>query len=171
MDRRRFLKRGLLGGAILTLGGGISLAAWPTKKSYPPRRALACLDERRFAILAAIAARTVRAEGADPIEIAHRVDATISLGFPEAQDDFRQLLLLFESALAGLLFDRRVRPFTRLSAEEQDAVLCAWRDSRVTVRRGGYHALRKLTLAAHYASPETWSTVGYPGPPEIAGAP
>ncbi len=171
MKRRSFLKRGLLGGFLLATAGGLGLGLWPSLIERKPRRPLKCLDERHFGILAAIAARTVQAPGADPIEIAHAVDETFGLGVPEAQHDFRQLLLLFENALAGLVFDGRWKPFTRLSPEAQDAVLVSWRESKLVVRRGGYHVLRKLTLAAHYANPASWPTVSYPGPPQISGQP
>jgi len=170
MTRRGFLKRGLLGGLLLTVGGGLGLGLWPTRKDATPRRALRALDARRFAIAAAVAGRTVRAPGADPIEIAHRLDDYLVLATPEVRKDILQLLLLFDNALAGLLFDGRPKPFTRLSPEAQDAALLAWRDSKVTVRRAGYHALRKLTLSLHYASPDTWASVSYPGPPQISEA-
>jgi hypothetical protein len=126
------------------------------------------LDERRFAVLAAIAARTVRAPGADPAEIAHTVDAHLQTGVAEERADLLQLLSLFENALAGALLDGRFRPFTRLSGEAQDRVLATWRGSRIAVRRVGYQALKKLTCAAHYASLATWPSVGYPGPPTIS---
>jgi hypothetical protein len=166
MNRRTFLRRGLLGGTILALGG-VGLSAWPSLLERRPRQPLKVLDEKRFAVLAAVASRTVRAPGADPIAIAHAVDDTLSRAVPEVQNDFRQLLALFENALAGLVFDGRPKPFTRLSPEAQDAVLTNWRDSRLTVRRAGYQALRKLTSAAHHAQPSTWASVGYPGPPQL----
>jgi hypothetical protein len=75
---------------------------------------------------------------------------------------------VLESALAGMIFDGRTKPFTRLSPEAQDAVLAHWRDSRLLVRRTGYQVLRKLTCAAHYAQPTSWASVGYPGPPTLA---
>ena len=39
--------------------------------------------------------------------------------------------------------------------------------SHLAVRRSGYAVLRKLTQAAHYAAPEAWADVGYPGPPQL----
>jgi hypothetical protein len=141
---------------------------WPTRRLHAPRRALRVLDAREFAVLAAVAARTVGAPGADPVEIAHAVDTTLTYTAPEAQSDMKQLLALFENALAGLLFDGRMRPFTQLGPEAQDAVLAAWRDSSVGVRRQGYVTLRKLTQAAHYAQPSCWASVGYNGPPQIS---
>lgn len=167
MNRRTFIRRGLFGGLLLALGGSIGLATWSSDRMRRPKRALRALDERQFAILAAVAARTVGSPQADPIEIAHRVDLQMSLAGAEARGDFGQLLLLFENALAGLLFDGRARPFTRLSPQAQDAVLEHWRTSRLTLRRSGYGVLRKLTQAAWYASPEAWAETGYPGPPTL----
>ncbi|MBK6686620.1 MAG: gluconate 2-dehydrogenase subunit 3 family protein [Deltaproteobacteria bacterium] len=166
MDRRAFLQRGLVGGAILA-ASACTLHAWPVQDRYQPQGNLQCLDPRTFVVLASIAARTVQDPVADPVAIAHAVDRTIALSAPEAASELRQLLNLFESGLAGLLLDGRLRPFTRLTPDRQDQVLAAWRDSRLVLRRAGYTALRKLTLAAHYASPTTWEGVGYPGPPEL----
>lgn len=168
MNRRTFIRRGLFGGLLLAVGGSVGLLAWPSDQRLRPRRPLKALDERQFAVLAAIAARTVGAPQADPITIAERVDAQMALAPPEARADFGKLLLLFENALAGLVFDGRARPFTRLPPEAQDQVLAHWRDSRLAVRRSGYAALRKLTQAAWYAAPEAWPDVGYPGPPQLA---
>jgi hypothetical protein len=164
VKRRSFLKRGIFGGVVLAAAG---LGLWPSRKDHAPKRALKVLDERRFAILAAVAARTVTAPKADPVEVAHRVDDYLALQTTEVKGDVKNLLLLFENALAGLLFDFRAKPFTRLSPESQDAVLLAWRDSRILVRRAGYHALRKLTLSAHWSMPEHWADAHYPGPPTI----
>ncbi len=163
-----FIKRGLFGGLLLGIGGTGALALYPSDLKFKPKRALRSFDEHTFGVLAAIASRTVTAPGADPVEIAHRVDETISLGVPEGRADLGKLLLLFENAAVGFLFDRRTKPFTVLDEKAQDRVLEAWRDSKLVLRRSGYLALKKLTLAAHYASPDTWASVNYPGPPEIA---
>jgi Gluconate 2-dehydrogenase subunit 3 len=168
MNRRTFIRRGLFGGLLLAVGSSIGLAAWPSDQSPRARRRLQALDARQFAILAAVAARTVQAPKADGVEIAHRVDEQMARAYPEVRADFGKLLLLLENALAGLLLDGRARPFTRLSAAAQDDVLADWRDSHLAVRRSGYAILRKLTQAAHYASPEAWEDIGYPGPPQIA---
>ena len=156
-----------MGGSLLAIGG-VGLVAWPTRRTFRPKRALLVLDEREFAILAAVAARTVGAPGADPAEIAHGSDLALSCNAPDAQKEFKQLLMLFENALAGLLLDGHLGAFTGLSPEKQDAVLAGWRDSGVAVRRTGYTALRKLTQAAYYANPACWPQVGYAGPPQIS---
>jgi hypothetical protein len=167
MDRRSFLQRGVLGGLLLAVGGSVGLALWPTATTPRPRRPLHAFDERQFAILAAVSSRTVQAPGADPIEIAHRVDERLGLAYPEVRGDIGKLLLLLENGLTGLLLDGRARPFTRLSPEAQDRALINWRDSKLALRRGGYGALRRLTQAAWYGPPDAWEATGYPGPPTL----
>ena len=162
MNRRTFLKRGLAGGAVLLLGGG-TLALLPTKEQGAPTHALAVLEPRSFQVLVAIAKR-VAPGTADPVSVAEGVDALLRRAPVEVQRDFNKLLGLFENALPGLLFDGRVLPFTRLSPESQDAVLRHWRDSRLALRRTGYHALRRICLAVAYADEKQWPAVGYAPP-------
>jgi hypothetical protein len=150
------------------MGGAVGLVAWPSAEKARARQALRALTPRQFAVLAAVASRTVTAPKADPITIAERVDAQMATAPPEVRADFGKLLLLFENALAGFVLDGRPKPFTRLSPEAQDDVLADWRDSRLVVRRSGYAILRKLTQAAYYAAPDGWADIGYPGPPQIS---
>jgi hypothetical protein len=67
--------------------------------------------------------------------------------------------------VAGFLFEGQLRTFTSCSPWEQDDRLRGWAHSRVTLRRSGFRALKKLVTAAYYASPEAWPAIGYPGPP------
>jgi hypothetical protein len=158
----------LFGGAVLALGGA-GLALQPTRRTAEPTAPLRVLDARGFQVMAAIAARVVTVEGADPAAIAQGADDALSRAAPEAQADLRKVLVLFENALPGLLFDGRARPFTQLDAAAQDRVLEAWRESRLVIRRGAYQALRKLCLAVHYGEPRTWRDLRYPGPPQLGG--
>jgi hypothetical protein len=162
VDRRTFLKRGLVGGAVLLLGGG-TLAVLPTKDQGAPKRALAVLEPRAFQVLVAVAKRVVP-ETSDPVNVVQGVDDLLRRAPPEVQTDFNKLLGLFENALPGLLFDGRVLPFTRLSPDSQDAVLRSWRDSRLALRRTGYHVLRKICLAVAYTDEANWPAVGYAPP-------
>jgi hypothetical protein len=149
------------------MAAGTGLHLWPTLRRHTPKRELRVVDDQQFAILAAVAARMVSVPGVDPAELAHRVDETLSLGPPEVGADFRKLLGLLESGLAGLLLDGRPRPFTRLDGDAQDKALLAFRDSRMLPRRSGFRALRQLCQAAHYAEQGAWAPTGYPGPPAL----
>jgi hypothetical protein len=166
-SRRRFLRTGLLGGALLALGG-VGLAFYPSKEVGVAKAPLEVLDARAFQVLIAVAGRVVTAKGRDPVAIAHGVDHSLSYALPETQEAIGKLLGLFENALPGLLLDGRVQPFTRLSAGSQDAVLESWRTSRIELRRSGYQALRKLVLAAYYMEESSWGPLAYDPPANLS---
>jgi hypothetical protein len=168
--RRSFLKRGVLGGALLALGGGGFLLSRRSKPiARPLNKPLKVLDEVELAVLSAIAARVIPARTGMPstedLDLAFRADLVLSQVDPNATREVKQLLKLFENALTGFLFGARVRPFTRLPEAEQDQVLQEWQTSRLMLRRTGFQALRTLITAAYFGSPEAWSATGYPGPP------
>jgi hypothetical protein len=177
-DRRTFLKRGLLGGGLLALAGTLPFAFRSTAVGRRPRRALRLLSVEEHAVLAAVAARIVPGDGADPtwpraddVDCAGKIDALLATVHPDVGNDFRRLLRLFESGFLGTFIAASPRPFTRAAPAEQDARLEAWRRSRLTVLRSGYQALRRLSLAAYYASPEVYARIGYPGPPDVPQVP
>ena len=177
-DRRRLLKRGLLGGALLLAGGALPLALRSTLARRRPARPLKLLSDDVHAIFAAVAARVVPGDGAgaswptaDALDCAGKVDALMATTHPEVGAEFRQLLHLFENALFGLAIAGQPTPFTRCSPAQQDARLEAWRRSRLSLLRSGYQALKRLAHATYYSSPEVYSLMGYAGPPEVPRGP
>jgi hypothetical protein len=177
-ERRRFLKRGLLGGALLAVGGSVPLALRATRLGAPPRAPLKLLSPEEYAIFAAVAARIVPGANADArwptaeaLDCAGKVDALMARVHPEIGADFRKLLHLFDNALVGLFTNASTRPFTHADAAAQDARLDAWRNSRVALLRSGYLALKRLAQATYYSSPEIYALVGYPGPPAVPAPP
>lgn len=167
-SRRKFLKKGLFGGLLLALGGGV-LALYPSGHVASPTGPLLALEPLSFQVLVAVAGRMVVAKTANAVAIAHAVDLALTRTSPEAQADMNKLLSLLENALPGLVFDGRVQPFTRLSLESRDRVLESWRTSRFALRRSGYQALRKLCLASHYLEEKTWGPLGYKPPTGLNG--
>lgn len=167
LSRRSLIKRGLLGGAVLAVGGAGFLASRGTRRGKPPPRPLSVLSEDEHAVMQAIAARVVLpGEGAPSLDdTAWNVDQLLTAVDSSAVKEVKQVLGLFESALAGFLFGGRVTPFTRLSPEEQDRVLREWQQSRLLVRRTSFSALKTLALAGYYGSSAAWGYLGYPGPP------
>lgn len=164
MQRRSLLKRGLFGGALLVLAGAGGVALIPGDRSMAAGGPLFVLDARTFSVMAAVAARVLAGTTASPSDIAMKVDAALRYTSLESRKDFNSALMLLENALAGLLFRGKPVPFTELEEAAQDAALLGWRDSRLVLLRGAYHAMRKLCLAAHYATPAGWPDTGYPGP-------
>ena len=169
-SRRRLLRGSLVSGALLALGG-VGLAMWPTKRGGAPAEPLRVLSEDEHAILAAFAARVCPqpgpdVPGANTIGVALAADRLLDRSDPEVGSGLKSALALFESGLAGALFFEHARPFTQLAPEDQDAVLYAWRDSRVAVRRTVFRALSALCTSLYYGDPRTWPGIGYPGPPD-----
>jgi hypothetical protein len=176
--RRRLLKRGLFGGALLLAGGALPLALRSTLVRRKPARPLRLLSEAEHAVFAAVAARIVPGDGAGPawptadaLDCAGKVDALMAASHPAVAAEFRQLLHLFENGLVGLAVGGSPTPFTRGSPEAQDARLEAWRRSRLALLRSGYQALKRLSQATYYSSPEIYALLGYPGPPEVQRGP
>ncbi|MFZ5470182.1 MAG: gluconate 2-dehydrogenase subunit 3 family protein [Myxococcota bacterium] len=169
-SRRSFLRRGLVGGALLALGGGGFLASRRTALVPLPVEGLLVLDATEYAVVHALATRFIVPQEGWPtiadVGVPLAVDRLLALAPTDARAELRQLLGLFENALPNFLFGARTRPFTQMAAEEQDQVLAEWRDSAVTLRRTGFTALRSLVLAGYYGSSKVHQAVGYPGPPQ-----
>lgn len=164
-DRRTFLKRGLIGGAVLVVGSGAYLGLRGPALRHAPAGPLYVLDGATFAILAAVAARVASFDEADPVRIAHGVDVALQYLPVEGQADLKRALRLLDNGLAGLFTRGSATPFTQLSPDAQDAALTRWACSSVAVLRSAFDALRKLCLAAHYAELENARAIGYPGVP------
>jgi hypothetical protein len=178
VSRRRFLKRGLLGGGLLVLAGTLPFAFRTTLLGKGPKRALRLLTGEEYAVLAAVAARLVPGDSAGPtwptadaVDCAGKIDALLATVHPDVGSDFRRLLRLFESSFLNTFTAGSPRPFTRATPADQDARLEAWRRSRLAMLRSGYQAMKRLAHAAYYSSPEVFSRVGYPGPPVVPQVP
>ncbi len=168
-SRRSVLKKGLFGGAVLALGG-VGLALRGSVMLDAPKDGLRVLSLREYSVLHALANRLIPPrEGFPNIDTVNAVvnaDRALTRVDEAARAELRQLMGLFENALPALLFGGRLTPFTQLSSADQDAVIREWQDSRLIVRRAGINALRTLLMAGYYASPLSWASLGYPGPPQ-----
>lgn len=166
--RRGVLRKGLLGGALLALGGGAFLFTRKSVEVDLPADGLLVLTPREYAIVSALAWRLVpRREGfpsVETVQVARACDRILSLVDATALEETKQLLMLLENALPNFLLGRRLSTFTTMSTDAQDAVLTEWQTSRITLRRTGYTALRGLVMAGYFSSQATWAAIGYPGP-------
>ncbi|MBL9038337.1 MAG: gluconate 2-dehydrogenase subunit 3 family protein [Archangium sp.] len=163
------MKRGLVGTALLAVGGGGWLALRSSTLLPAPSEGLLALSVREYSVVAALAGRLIPARAGFPTVEALKVplacDRILTQVDVTARDELKQLLMLFENALAGFLLGGRTRPFTELSGDEQEAVLVEWRDSSLALRRTGFLALRGLVMAAYYGNPLVWPALQYEGPP------
>jgi hypothetical protein len=166
--RRGVLRKGLIGGALLALGGGGFLFTRKSVEVDLPADGLLVLTPKELAVVTALAWRLIpRRDGfpdVEALQVARGCDRILALVDATALTETKQLLLLLENALPNFLFGRRTSTFTVMSTDEQDEVLREWQTSRITVRRSGFTALRGLVMAAYFQSDKTWAPTGYPGP-------
>ncbi len=168
-SRRSFLKKGLLGAALLAAGGGAWLGTRRTHPDPALKGPFLVFSEAEATVILAVADRLVppRPGFPRPLEVGvpRKVDAIAAMAHPAVQHELRQLIGLFESPFTGLFLDGLPGTFSGASPEAQDQRLHDWATSRIAVRRTGFRAMKKLVYAAYYSSPETYAAVGYPGPP------
>jgi hypothetical protein len=159
ITRREFLKTGLAGGVLLNVAGC-------TRPSE---------DGGRGTVLAAII--PVFLAGALPSSGEQR-DALVARTVIGVEKAISGLSLATQKEI-GELFDLLAFPPTRMlaagiwspwpkaSPEAIGNFLESWRHSRFDLLKSGYAALHDLVFGAWYARPDTWSAIGYPGPPEV----
>ncbi len=168
-SRRGVLKKGLWGGALLTLGGFGALFFRKSVEVPLPPGGLQVLSAREYAVLVVLAQRLLpKRAGAptvDELGVAATCDSVLAQADATSQKEFKQLLGLFENALANFLLGARPGTFTRMAEDAQEAVLEDWRTSRLSVRRTGFLALRTLVMASYFGNPKAWGAANYPGPP------
>ena len=163
VNRRGLFKRGLFGAALLSLGGGATLALRAGRDDLESPGALASLTPSSYPVLFSVAEAVLPdSEAAERVTLA--VDRSLSYATPRARRDLNQALGLLENGLVGFFTRGSGRPFSRLSIGERRAALTAWRDHSVLLR-GAAQVLRRLPLAAYYAEEAAAKAIGYPGPP------
>jgi hypothetical protein len=182
--RRGFLKKTVAGAALLAAAGAVPLALRKTRLR-PAKQPLRFFTPAEYSVFAAVAERVLargpadvpvelaavlRARPAAPapadLDVAGKADAFLAPLDAASAKDLKQLLALFDNALFSFATGGPPRPFTRMSAAEQDAHLERWATSRMAVRRTGFQALKRLSAAVYYGAPATYASVGYPGPPD-----
>ncbi len=151
--RRRFLKAGLLGTALLALGGSYLVLTRNPEQ------------EQRTVLDALVPALLLTAPGFDPSkrsQVVEMVQMAIR-GLPlHAQQELDQLFGLLASKpgqwLAG------VPAWSEATPEQLASFLTGWRHHKVDLFKVGYQALHDLVCGTYYSDESTWAALGYGGP-------
>ncbi len=170
MKRRRFFQVSVLGslglGAALLVGEHTLGRSLPDTITQGQPQPLLVLSASESVTLRAVTLRIL--DGASPsprldggAAICQFVDRYLTNLPTGLQSDVRALLHLVE--LYPLLQLKMAR-FSHLRAEEQDALLSGWQDSRLGLLRQGFQALKSLVCLAHYQDARSFATIGYSGP-------
>lgn len=160
MDRRGFLRSTAGGGLAIGLAAllpGCGDAAGKGASGFDLRS----LTQKEFDVARAAAEALLPGVGVDPESIAVRLDYELWAVGGAIEEDMRTVLQLLEHLT---LLGGRVRRFTALDPEERLAYLESWRDSRFSVRRAAFNAIKSFVYFFAYADPATWAATGFPGP-------
>lgn len=167
-SRRRFLKETTLG-IILLSAGGIHLSMCGTHERSSSRdEGFLFFSEQEYAILQAVARRIIGCEcpigeGPQEIDVALRADRFLAGADLEVQEQFHQLLVVFNAPLFAFLFDFRLSSFVSMSPETQDAYLHDWMTSPIAFRRTAFQALKRLCASMYYTDTRSWEGIEYTG--------
>jgi hypothetical protein len=159
----------LVGVALISVGSA-ALLLQPSR-SESVRGKLAVFDAKEAAILAALARRLCPpagpgSPGADAVGLVALLDKALLGADDEAVKGLKVALAIFDNALTGALFGERLRPFSQLDGQAQDAVIHNWQTSSVPFRRMLIHGLAGLTMSVYWGDPRSWPSTGYGGPPD-----
>jgi hypothetical protein len=149
-------------GAILPAG----CAGVPSGLAPPPGASLAVLSPRTYAVMTAAAMRVVGPKGAAlvadrSIDVGLLADAWLART-PAIGGPIGQALLLLEFGVWPLV--AKLRPFTALDGDGQDAVLRACMTSRLETMRAVFRGVRSLAMLTFYGADASRPLTGFPGP-------
>jgi len=94
---------------------------------------------------------------------AARADQFLSGADPEVQEQFHQLLTVFNAPLFTFLFDFRFSSFLSMSPEDKNSYIEDWMTSSLGVRRSGFQALKRVCMSMFYTHSSSWKEIGYEG--------
>lgn len=170
-SRRRFLKAGVVGGALLST---CSVVAFVRTRGYdlPPDREgkLVYLSPWQFIVFEHIARRIaapdVEGDMAVPsiedTDVVGFIDAYVAEMHPTVRRDLMRCLAYVEHIAP--LGSGYISRFTRLEPDEQDKVLAGMESSGKDLLRGGFAGLKALVFMGYYRDARTWKVLAYDGP-------
>ncbi len=112
---------------------------------------------------------------AKDLHVAMLVAETLSQENEQAKAEFRQLLGLLNSPVAGLLLAGSPRPFKAFSQAKREKYLSAMANSPMGQLRQGYQAIKRLATFVYFSVPDAegvnpnWEVLDYaaPAPPPV----
>ena len=167
-SRRKFLRETLFGAAVLSATKLIPFDIANADVAPDVQPVLKFFSPNEFLIMQAVAERIVGAPAgngptAGEINVAFRADQFLFEAEPEAQEQFHQLLTVFNGALFTFLFEFRFSSFINMSVEDQDSYLQSWMTSSYEFRRTAFQALKRVSVSMFYTESRAWNEIGYDG--------
>ena len=171
MDRRSFLKLGAASSAALT---GISLTATLTgcSESLPENSDWKILREGDRIFLKAIFPVLLKGSMPEDVQVKEQalnemltiVDGVIFNLDPHNQKQMVELFDLVNFGVSRSLTTGVWSKWDQASEADIEHFLTKWRESSIGLFNLAYNGLNRLACASWFGLPQSWHTVGYPGP-------
>ncbi len=167
-SRRKFLKETLSGVVFLSAAKLIPADfLFAAERDQVPGD-LQFFSPKEFLIFEAVAERIIGPATPGQVRskdvgVAARADQFLAGADPEVQDQFHQLLSVFNAPLFTFLFDFRTSSFLNMSLADKDSYLEDWMTSNLGFRRTGFQALKRVSMSMFYTDNRTWKEIGFDG--------
>ena len=174
LDRRTFMKAGVVGASALGGAASLSGCATTTQVTRPKDSRFKYLRDKDVVILKAITPAVLPAEftGTQAQNQAKlerfmlQVDDFLFHSCHFTQVALEDLFDKLDLAPARILLTGMWSSWEKATPEQINAFLIDWRDSSFNLLRGGYSQLTQLVTVIWYSQPENWPAANYPGPPK-----
>ena len=168
MQRRTWLKLGVVSAAALAVVGGAAVLIQPGLE----RGALTATGREVFrAVATGVLDKTLPeqpgAKDAALTALLGRIDILISALPPHAQAELSQLVSILGSSAGRMALAGLNTGWRDAGVQEVQAALQSMRFSSLALRQQAYAALHDITAGAYFSEPDSWAVLGYPGPLKI----
>lgn len=175
LDRRQFLKTGLLGGVLLSTVhlGACSSQALKNPLNRHPKSPYAFLTKADALMLSALfpamiadnwpSTETDRRQA--EAETLQRIDAFLIRLGAFNQDELRKLFDLLQIRVARGLTTGIWRNWENTDSQQVEQFLQGWKHSSISLFNSGYNGLSDIICFAWYSEPKHTQDFGYSGPP------
>ncbi len=160
MQKRLFLKTGLIGTGLLVVGGAYYGL---TRDAAKERQTV--LNALIPAMLGSALPSDAKLNSAAVAANLAAVLTAISGLSPAAQKEIGQLFGLLASPIGTRLAG--IDYWQSASTAQLQQTLQNWRNHRLDLLQTAYHALHDLITGSWYADPTNWTAIGYSGPIKI----
>jgi len=171
ISRRSFIKSSLiLGGVIST--GAVFYSQIPLDEITQELKnsKLKFLNQNDIVVLLAIIPVLLSGANFNPtkiITVIQNIDDNIQVLSMKSQSELRDLFDLLSSKLGRALMAGIWSSWSHASKPELVKFLIDWQNSFFDLFQVGYQGLKQLVVANYYAEEDSWSQIGYDGPPVL----
>ncbi|MGB2868114.1 MAG: gluconate 2-dehydrogenase subunit 3 family protein [Bacteroidota bacterium] len=167
LSRRGFLKETAFGALALTAARWVPASTTSLLPGETARQ-LEYFSAHEYVVVEAVAERIVGSPDSNGVDASHigvamRADKFLATADPEIQEQFHELLTVFNAPLFTFLFDFRFSSFLNMTPEDKDSYLEDWMTSVLGFRRQGFQALKRICMSMFYTDSRTWAETGFDG--------